>query len=416
MVLNDVKVNFWLRRQRVAKRKGTHFGQAPVMFYIIANGVRSNDARTGVYCSADNWDAGSAPAEVTQRIRKLEEHIGQMNARYEQLNIPATGTMLLNDLLNTNKPARFLLIVAQEMLEALEKKVGRRITKVTFQHYKARFNNLTHYVELILKRNNLTLHEVNNAFVEDMEEYFRDRYITQRGNRKGMAVLTLKQQVMFLVNVMDFAQRRDYVQQNPIRVYKVDASDWKPNKTYLTDDELDRFRSASITDEKTRKAADVFLFLCETGMSYCDYLRMQDDWIKPLRDLDLPRDIRYKVNPDEKWLIGARQKSKVSFAVPLSLEAQRLLTLYGGVSGMPKKIDNNDLNIYIRSVAQLAGITKHLTSYVARKTFAHYWRNRSGLSSKAASRLMGHSTDTMINFYADVQVEAAVREVYARIA
>ncbi|RAJ97394.1 site-specific recombinase XerD [Larkinella arboricola] len=411
-VFNEVKVNFWLRRQRPCKRYSTRLGKCPVMFNITASGVKSKDCRAEVYCLPYDWDHNTHPSDVAQRIQRIEESVNQINARFEFLNITATGPMILKDLTAKAQKAILLLTVADEFVKSKKGKGA----KGTYGHYCCRYRNLERYLVEKLKNSAVTPFEVNNRFLMDAESYYRDEYITQKGGRKGLGILALKQQIDFIKAVMVYAQQRDYISQNPTIAYRVDVSSWKPKKTYLTQEELERFRSAEITDEQIRRAVDIFLFLCETGMSYCDYVRMENDWIKPLGEMELPLDIRVKVNLNEKWLVGMRKKSKVQFAVPISTEAQRLLTIYGGASNMPKFMDLNDVNILVRGVAQMVKIKKHLTSYVARKTFAHYWRNRAGLSSKAASRLMGHSTDTMINHYADVQVEAAIREVYAGIA
>ncbi len=317
MILNPMTVNFWLRRQRVCKRKrSTNFGKCPVMYYVVASsGHRSADTRLGYFCSPQDWDDGTWPKDVDSAKKKLEEALRDINARYEQLNIPATGQMLLTDYLNTNKPARYLLIVAQEWIESINLKCQRGgLSKTTASIYRTRLDNLTHYVENVLHRKTLTLHEINNAFVMDMETYFKYEYRTRRCNRLGLGILTLKQQVQFLVNVMNFAQSRDYIAQNPTSVYKVDVSKWQKKLTYLTEEELERFRAVVVADEKARIAADIFLFLCETGLSYVDYNRMRESWVQRLGDLPLPRDVRNMINVDETWLINHRQKSKVDFA------------------------------------------------------------------------------------------------------
>ncbi|WP_128547225.1 phage integrase SAM-like domain-containing protein [Larkinella soli] len=418
MIYHIMNVNFWLRRQRVCRRPhSSKYGKCPIMYYVVTgageSASRSHDVHMGYYCAPADWDAGRWPADALEAKKKLEAALTEINARYEAMNIPATGEMLLTDYLNKNKPARYMLVVAQEYVDSVERRRLRgKIKNGTFRAYKTRLENLRYYVEEVLGRRKLTLYEVNNAFMMAMEEYFRDEYVTRKGSRRGLGVLTLKQQVHFLTEVMTYAVQRDYITQNPVSVYAVDTSDWQKNLTYLTQDELERLSRHFFLDPKTQEAVDAFIFLAETGISFVDYKRMRDDWVKRLGDIELPSDIRDRIDPEELWLIDARQKTGVPFAVPLSKQALRLLEQYGGAGRMPQFAEVHDLNVLVRCAAQMCGIDKYLTSRIGRKTFSHHWRNRSGLSSKATSLLMGHATDGMVNYYSSVQIEAAVRELY----
>lgn len=107
---------------------------------------------------------------------------------------------------------------------------------------------------------------------------------------------------------------------------------------------------------------------------------------------------------DKLWLIGKREKTGVSFTIPLLDISQRILDKYEGALLDDRVLpvpSNQKVNAYLMEIGSLCGIDKELNFHVSRRTFATL-AAESGLNSLAISALMGHGdilmTQSYVNF------------------
>lgn len=113
----------------------------------------------------------------------------------------------------------------------------------------------------------------------------------------------------------------------------------------LTMDEIKRLMAINFQKEAYNITRDLFLFQCFTGLSYCDIFR-------------------FKVEQG-KWIYGERKKSGREFENRFFLDAKDLLKKYHG--NMPR-LSNQKYNEYLKEISAWAGINKHLTTHIGRKT------------------------------------------------
>lgn len=74
-------------------------------------------------------------------------------------------------------------------------------------------------------------------------------------------------------------------------------------------------------------------------------------------------------------------------------------------SEFPPTITNQKLNSYLKEVADLCGILKHLTFHLARHTFATTVTLTNGVPIESVSKMLGHSTIKTTQIYAKVVEE-----------
>lgn len=135
----------------------------------------------------------------------------------------------------------------------------------------------------------------------------------------------------------------------------------------LTVDEIKRLMAVNFQKEVYNITRDLFLFQCFTGLSYCDIFRFKID--------------------HGKWIYGERQKSGREFENRFFDDAKEILKKYQG--NMPR-LSNQKYNEYLKEVGSWAGINKHLTTHIGRKTHGTLLAEM-GASDSVVSYVLGNT-------------------------
>lgn len=154
------------------------------------------------------------------------------------------------------------------------------------------------------------------------------------------------------------------------------------NVVHLEVNELKALMIYSFQSQLYRKAADLFIFQCYTGMSYSS-----------LYNYSL---VIKKVNGIEHyWFEGVRDKSSEMFAVWAFNEALAIHNKYGGKLPI---ISNQIYNRVLKEIAHALGIKKHLTTHVGRKTHATLL-DQKGVTTKTISQQLGNTERVVEKHY-----------------
>lgn len=130
------------------------------------------------------------------------------------------------------------------------------------------------------------------------------------------------------------------------------------------------------------KIRDVFIVQCFTGMSYSDIKRFD-------------KSATYLDSSTTTWIDGSRVKTGVDFDVPLLPKIAELIQKYDFKLPVPS---NQKMNAYLKEIGDIAGITKKLTTHLARRTFASLL-NEKGANITAIQRMLGHTKITTTQRY-----------------
>lgn len=141
---------------------------------------------------------------------------------------------------------------------------------------------------------------------------------------------------------------------------------------YLTIEEYNSIEKFHSNDERLMRTAKLFIFACNTGLSYCD--------LKSLNRKDIEKDA------DGNVLIKKlRGKTNGLSIIPLNKLAISILNefkmhpLTSGTDLLLPVIHMNDYNQLLKLLASKCNIDKNISSHVARHTFATtIWMNNGG--------------------------------------
>lgn len=164
---------------------------------------------------------------------------------------------------------------------------------------------------------------------------------------------------------------------------------------FLSEDEFNAFRTVELPIESLRRVRDLFVLQCYTGLSYADLMAF--DFSKVKTDAD-----------GTAYLSDHRHKTGVEFCAVLLPEAMAIVEKYGGK--LPQ-ITNQQYNMWLKLVAEYAGIHKKVASHWGRRTCGMLLLNK-GVSMETVAKVLGHSSiRTTESVYAKLLPETVVSEV-----
>ena len=156
----------------------------------------------------------------------------------------------------------------------------------------------------------------------------------------------------------------------------------KETVEFLTDAERDRIEGLNINDSMLATVRDVFVFQCYTGMAYSDAMAFSLD--------------KCQQDGDRLTYSAPRVKTGVWFYIRVLPKALAIAEKYGG--RLPNVADQT-CNANLKTIANVTGITKKLTTHVGRHTFAT-WMLRNGVPIEHLRKMLGHRKITQTQRYA----------------
>jgi site-specific recombinase XerD len=163
----------------------------------------------------------------------------------------------------------------------------------------------------------------------------------------------------------------------------------------LTQAELDRIKNKVFPTDRLNFVRDIFLFSCYTGLAYADAKKLKRSEIASGVDGSL-------------WIFTNRQKTDTSSRIPLLPPALAIVEKYKNYAACSTLgfvlpvLSNQKMNAYLKEIADCCGITKNLTSHIARHTFATTVTLSNGVPMESVSKMLGHRNLKTTQHYAKV--------------
>ena len=245
-----------------------------------------------------------------------------------------------------------------------------------------------HSLKLFHNRPILHMREISVAFLDKYEVFLRSR----GGTNGGIAV-----RMRSIRTIFNLAIRRDLVKQNlyPFHKYKISKLRGKQIKHALTMSEIESFKDLHCDGNlQLINAKNYFLFsFYARGMNFADMMRLRWSDVSKERityaRAKTQGNFSIKIVPPVKEILNYYRMNRrdTNYVFPILLHD--VLT--------PKQIENrkhktlSQYNKGLRVLAEKAGITKHVTSYVARHSFAMCLREK-GVSMDVIGETLGHQS------------------------
>lgn len=385
--LEYLKISYILRKDRIQN------DLAPVYLKLLLVG-RKAYVSTGEKVRVDEWDERSGKfLGSTPLINSKNELLDRM--RLEVINIynelKASDKDITVDVLRSRLATgetdvrKYLFECCQIYNSSFEKLVGIEIGAITFGRYATFAARISDFITIKMKQKDILLTDIKYSFGIEYEHYLKTELKLHQN--------TLVKYIQYLNRVLDYCVKYEWLDKNVLFGYKCPVKESK--REYLTQDELQRVMDKDINIERLREVRDIFVFCCHTGYAYKDAAELTPDHIGT------------GIN-GRKWIYTSRQKTDNVSNVPLLDQAMEIIEKYkdhpicqSKNRLLPMK-SNQKLNAYLKELADICGISKPITTHIARHTFATTVLLSNGVSMEATSKMLGHNSLKTTQIYGKI--------------
>jgi site-specific recombinase XerD len=253
---------------------------------------------------------------------------------------------------------------------------------------------LQEYIKHKCGTDDILLNEVNTQFINDFDFYLK----TVQKCQHNSSLKHLKN----LKKIIRIALANDWIRKDPF--YGIQFKHEETNIEFLTQEELEHLIHKEFPVQRLAQVRDIFVFCSFTGLAFADVQQLTPNHL-------------IKDNNGAMWIRKARQKTKNMCNIPVLSVAKRLIEKYQDHPDCIRKgtllpvMSNQKHNAYLKEIADLCGINKRLTSYVARYTAATVVFLANQVSMENVAKILGHSNTKMTQHYAKVLDSSIMRDM-----
>ncbi len=331
----------------------------------------------------------NAKDKVTKEALDVLSHKIQINyskLEREKLEVSAEELKAILQGKNFSKASTFLKIIDfhNEYFEKLVL-INER-APASLQKYKRVGDIVRDFNKKYYGKPDYDVEKIGTAYLYNLENYmkFEAEYNGVKGIKNNSIVKYFKN----LKTICNHAIRYELIQKNPINKYSGKIK--TVEAVFLTSEELDSIESHEFKIERLERVKDIFLFCCYSGYAPVDVMK-------------LSRANLIKDNNGQLWIKTNRQKTGTRANVPLLPQALKIASKYLLTQDfLLPKISNQKMNAYLKEIADIVGLEKKLTWYVARHTFATTVTLGNGIKIENVSAMLGHTNIRQTQHYAKV--------------
>ena len=354
----------------------------------VTQGRRAYYINTGVSVRAREWKFGlivnrSDCDELNERVgimlKRVDEVVNDYLEREQELNIEEVRRRVKSpDGRRRLKDAEDMTGWMAEQIQMLDVAHGTR------NHYKVSVAALVESGSM-RKWSDLTIENIHkfDAYLHTIKKHQTDAEVKARKTVEYISQATVRNYHKDIKALVARALKFGLITANPYDRMKgeIKRGD-KEMVEFLTDAERDRIEGLTINDSMLATVRDVFVFQCYTGMAYSDAMAFSLD--------------KCQQDGDRLTYSAPRVKTGVQFYIRVLPKALEIAQKYGG--RLPRVADQT-CNANLKTIANVTGITKKLTTHVGRHTFAT-WMLRNGVPIEHVSKMLGHRKITQTQRYA----------------
>ncbi len=381
----------------IKKDKARSNGDCPIYIKVVFN-QKSTTVSTGKYISEERW-------KQTDNLRKLlrqdkektlkefldlfllniEKIHNQIERYQEDITIKEFKNRILGKQEIETIPTLIKIIEEHNLHFSKLVAIGER-SKASLQKYSRVKDLIKIFNNKTFGCDDIQIDKIHSAYIYNLESYlkFESDYKGKKGIRNNSVVKYFKN----LKTICNYAIRMELIDKNPFNIYngkiKVDEA------IFLTQVELERIENKIFKVERLERVKDIFLFSCYTGYAPVDAIK--------LTRKNVIQDIEKTL-----WIKANRQKTNTKANVPILQPVLKIINKYqfDGETLLPR-ISNQKMNAYLKEIADIIGLDKKLTWYVARHTFATTVTLGNGIRIENVSAMLGHTTIKQTQHYAKI--------------
>jgi len=380
-------INFRLNKQR------TKNGKAAIYLRLTVDNKRIELA-THQYIEATLWSQKIQGAtgntdeanEVNKCLTIIKADLHKHYNRMIALDKVVTAELLKNEYLGiTERGKTFKELMDFYYTRFKEKVDSGKKSKNTLKCIYTTNGKIQEFLKYKFHVSDIRLSDIKVSFTSDFEHFLTTKH--KLSNNSSVKYIRI------LKRITKFAVDQGWISSNPVAQFK--CFYLEPQRERLTIEEIMILYKKEIGLERLAEVRDVFVFCCFTGFSYQDVYHLT------------PQNIVNGIDGG-KWIIKDREKTKSSERVPLLPVALEIIERYKNDYYCQTKnrllpVNTNQCyNAYLKEIATICGINKHLTTHIARHTFATAVTLENDVPIETVSKMLGHKSIKTTQIYAKV--------------
>ncbi|QXV65986.1 site-specific integrase [Mucilaginibacter sp. 21P] len=400
---NKFSLLFYLKKSKTWTK-----GPIPIYLRVTVSGRRS-EISVGRECEISRWNSKAGRCignkEESKMLNAFLDTL-QTKMRHAHQILLESGQVinaenLKNQFTGNVDKSRFLMEIFKEHNKRMQNLIGNGFEANTLKGYNTSVKHLSGFLKANFGKTDIEIKALNHAFIVDFEYYLKS-------SCKCSGVSAAKY-IKHLKKIVNHCIANNWISTNPFINFKSTAK--AKERTFLTQEELDRILVKDFEIERLDQVRDIFVFCCYTGLSYAD--------VQKLKRSEIGRGI-----DGEQWIFTTRQKTETSSRIPLLPEALKVLSRYKDHPQCEHKdivlpvLSNQKMNAYLKEIADLCYVRKHLTFHLARHTFATTVTLSNGVPIETVSKMLGHTVLNTTQHYAkilDVKVSQDMRSLRKKL-
>ena len=395
MKRTSFSVFFFIKRTKLLDN-----GEAPIRLRIKVNGiVAESQIKRSVLPNL--WDQPTETCkgrdrksvEINEYIRMLTLKVLTIHRELELSGAHFTARLIMNKLYSAEEK-QTLIAIFHKHNDEIRKLIGIDYEKRTVSRYDSCCNYLVDMLKRDYGKDDVALVELDGPMIRNFEMHLK----LIRGCQQNTIIRYMK----CLKKVVNQALADGLITRDPFIGIRFTAK--AVNKDVLTKDELDILINREFRVKRLEHVRDTFIFCCMTGVAYIDAHTLRAEHI--MRD-----------NKGDWWIKKTREKTSIEFHVPLLKVPQQILDKYKDDpdcqrTGLLLPITSNQkMNDYLKEIAELCEINKHLTTHTARRTYATTVCHESGVAIENISKMLGHTDTRMTLHYTKISDKTIKRDM-----
>ena len=384
--MQNFKIKIYLLESKSNANK-----EAPIYLRIKMDG-RYIQLSTGIFIKPEFWDhkkkeiraKHSDAIRLNLRIAKAKERLIDIN--YDLQKSGKSSLEKIKDIW-TGKTERTntILTLIDYSNNLIKNKIGQGYATRTYKQYCSLKRTVCSFLLSAYGKIDLDLGDLNMAFITKFDHYL--------SSQKNNSVNTVAKQIDRLKKIINVGLENEWLKEYPFKGYKKITS--PSNREFLSIEEIEKIRTLDLRGkDHLERVRDIFIFICYTGISYCDLAILNENHIVPNVD-------------GSKFIKIARTKTLEPCNIPLLPQAEEILAKYVDHPISKNKrlllpvISNQKMNDYLKIIGKDAKINSKVTCHIGRHTFATLSLEM-GVPIETVSKVLGHRSIKTTQIYGKV--------------
>jgi len=384
----SIYLRFYIKKSKLNKK-----GLTPILMRVTMDGKRS-EINIGRSVDAEKWNTKTEKMmgrsveanEVNDFIEIMRQKVKNVQKSFIEKNEPLYLSKFVKRFKGEEKDmSKMILEVFKEHNEQMDRLSDKSISKSTAKRYWTCYNHVEQFINKEYKADDFRMKDINHQFISKFEYFLK----TTRECNHNSAL----KYVNNFKKIIRIALANQWMDRDPFFNFKVHFE--TVEREYLNEEEVQKLIDKDLHLDRLKLVRDMFVFSCYTGLAYSD--------VKKLSNADITKGI-----DGGKWIRIKRTKTKSLSSIPLLPVAEDIIDRYkehpevkAGQCILPV-LSNQKSNAFLKEIAIMCGITKPLTTHLARHTFATTITLTNGVPIESVSKMLGHKDLRTTQHYAKI--------------